>query len=177
MLTDAYGNPLSTSSSDAAAAYVRGIRRVLETRNGAEAELTEAIKIDQELAVGLVALAGVVAVRDPARAAALRARAGDITGHSRREQQHVRVIAGLAMRRPGIADEAAAHLEEFPCDALVLEHVLRHLFFFGGPGRGALALSLVEACQAAYPADDWYVPARHAFFLQELGRYDEAEPL
>ncbi len=175
MHVDNYGYPLSTHSAGATTAYLRGIRRMLETQLGARHDFMEAIRLDSELAVAYVAMAGVAT--SPSEAAALRGRAVDLTPHTTlREKRHVEVIAGLATRNAGIVDTAIAHLAEFPRDALVLEHTLRYLFFFGGPGREASALKLVASCAGNYPADDWYIPARHAFFLQELRRYSDAEP-
>jgi hypothetical protein len=176
MHADRYGYALSTHSASATAAYCRGIRAILETRLGAQQELMEAIRLDPELAIAYVAMANLAA--SPSEAAALRSRGLELAAStSRREQRHVQVIAGLATRRPGILEDATAYLDEFPRDALVLEHTLRYMFFFGGAGRESAALKLVAACAPAYPQDDWFAPARHAFFLQELRQYIPAERL
>jgi hypothetical protein len=152
------------------------VRRMLESGSGAEAELDAAVRIDPELVLAYAAL--VFASRDAARTARLRSRAEELAPRTTtREQRHIGLMIGLATRRHRVMEEATEYLQEFPRDALVLEHTLRHMFFFGGPGRAARALALVASCGRAYPADDWYFPARHAFYLQELHQLDEAEPL
>ena len=168
-----------TASAEAAAAYVRGVELALETRAGCEELFDEAAQLDDGFALPRVQLAQICAARgDRAGSTAFREQACELAERAtRRERQHVSILLDIAARRADLAARAKAHLAEFPRDAIVLEQSLRHLFFFGGAGRGIAALELLACCRDAYSTEDWFFPARHAFYLQELGRYDEAEPL
>src|SRR4051794_3461846 len=103
MKRDQYNLPLTTDSEIAAVAYREGIDCILSAWIGADEALDRAIAADPDFAVAYIARARVHALyaqATEARAAALRAREL-VTRATKRERQHVEVLAAAVEGRPG----------------------------------------------------------------------------
>jgi hypothetical protein len=119
-------NIITTNSADAATFYAEGVALLIRSSPDAQSSLRTAVAADGHLSVALAALAvdaqshGFDYECDQVIARALVA----AHGTTRRERQHVEIVA-LVVR--GDLDRAhalrAAHLAEFPNDALIV-HLL-----------------------------------------------------
>ncbi|MGI8926519.1 MAG: tetratricopeptide repeat protein [Tepidiformaceae bacterium] len=180
--TDRYGLPLSTSSPAAAAAYVEAIDLTLSANVGADERLAAAIEADEGFALAHAGLARAQQYRGripEARASAARAREL-AAGATRREQQHVEVIAtavdGNSSRALALACE---HLRDFPRDAFVLSQAngpFGLIGFGGGPDWRQEMFALLDPLAPAY-GDDWWFLSAHAFAHNELYHFQEARRL
>ena len=174
-MDDRYGLPLTTTSPAAAAAYVDGVDLLLSANAGSADRFAAAIAADQGFALAHAARARVHQLRaEVADAKAVVAQARALaSGATRREQQHVEVIA-LAIEAPGPAAYAAARaqLEEFPRDALVLSlvtGVFSLLGVLGRPDRNEVLFALTDGLTRHY-GDDWWFLGMHAFACTEAGQ-------
>lgn len=173
---DRYGLPLSTTSANAATEYVDGLDLVLSGGLGAEACFGRSLEQDEGFALAHAALATVeLRMRRPDNARARIEQAKAVAGGTtRREQQHIAIIAESNFGDPMHAlDLALEHLDEFPNDAYILQHytVLR----LGGGCREikAAILDTIERLVTVY-GDDWYYTGTRSFYLHELNRFDES---
>lgn len=179
VLQDRYGNALSTQSAAAAERYSEGIDRALGALGGPLESLEAAGAADPGFALPQVARARLLQFQGQAAAAregAARARAL-VQGASRREQQHVEVIAtaieGDAARALRLVREHAA---EFPRDAFVLEQangVYGLIGFSGRQDRNAELLAILEGVADAY-GDDWWFLSALSFAQVEAGQVEAA---
>lgn len=180
MLTDRYGNGLSTPSQAARDAYNDALDRFLAADVGVTAAFQSAIDADEGFALPYLGLArdhqmnGRMAdVAEPlAKARAL------VISASERERSQVHVI-GLLLE--GKAAEARAavreHLATYPRDAMVAQTCMGTfglIGFSGEPGREAEQLAFTTSL-APHFGDDWWFLAQHGFAQLEVGRLDEAE--
>lgn len=173
---DRYNLPLSTHSSTAVDEYVQGVDLVLSGNVGGEALLEQAIQSDQGFALAHSALAAVDlrwrhfdSARDHADAARKL-----VAGASRREQQHVAVIAAMV---DGQGAQALAlsreHLDDFPSDAYILQ---QYIGLRRGPGCREMSAAILDTIEALEPAygDDWFYAGTRSFQLHELNRFEES---
>ena len=122
-------NTITTDSAEAAANYAMGVELLIRSSPDVRTKLRAALEADSHLAVALAAIAVDARSRgwthecDQAIARALTA----AHGTTRRERQHVEIVALVLA---GDVERAralrAAHLEEFPNDALIA-HLLTSL--------------------------------------------------
>ncbi|WP_165435328.1 tetratricopeptide repeat protein [Bradyrhizobium sp. Leo121] len=163
MNRDRYDLPLTTASDRAAALYRDGIDCILAAWHGADAAFEAAIAEDPDFALAHVARARVhqinmegAAARDKAAKARQLAAAA-----SRREQQHVEIVASVVESQTRHALQVAEqHLTEFPRDALILSLLLGAfgLYAFSGrPDHDAARLSICERYAADYGEDWWFL--------------------
>ncbi len=163
MNRDRYDLPLTTASDRAAALYRDGIDCILAAWHGADAAFDAAIAEDPDFALAHVARARVHQINMEGAAArdkATRARQLAATA-SRREQQHVEIVALVveSQTRPAL-QAAEQHLTEFPRDALILSLLLGAfgLYAFSGrPDHDAARLSICERYAADYGEDWWFL--------------------
>lgn len=176
---DRYGLSLSTSSAEAAERYVDGIDRVFSASVDAEASLLGAIAADEGFALAHAALAPRLQLQgkvEAAKAAAARARelAGGVT---RREQQHVEVIATAIGGNPSRALELAReHLAEFPRDGVILQQAASFISSSGRQDRREERLALHDGLASAY-GDDWWFLSAHGFAYHELDLFEQSRRL
>lgn len=180
MLTDAYGNTLSTRSEAARDAYDLGVRRFLGAEPGVAAAFNEAIDADDGFALAHVGIAREMQLRGrPDQTKASLDRARELAGGlSRREHSHINA-SGLLLEGKSAAARAAvyAHVEEWPADVMVAQtctSVFGLIGFSGLPGREAEQLAYIMRLQAHY-GDNWWFRAQLAFAQVELGQLSEAE--
>jgi Tfp pilus assembly protein PilF len=179
MLTDRYGQPVSTSSKTAHDAYLAGCDAVLSAWHGDAAHLARAVEADPGFALAHAALARarfLMADVPGARESAARARALAAAA-TPREQSHVDALC-LAIEGKPVESLAAtrAHLAEHPRDAMVAAPatgVFGLIGFSGRQGREPEQVAFLEALRP-HLADDWWFQAVYAFALEEVGRLDEA---
>src|SRR5690349_13763029 len=128
-IRDGYGLTL-TAGADAAAAYNRGIDRVLRMRSGAVDSVAMAVTLDPTFALGHAALAlfghelcAQVDIESRLRDAQLHARRS-----TERERSHVHAIV---QHIGGDSTHLVDHLERYPRDALLLSTAVPTIAFAG----------------------------------------------
>jgi Tfp pilus assembly protein PilF len=167
MNRDRYGQSLTTASDSAAAFYRDGIDLLLMAWYGASVAFDKAIAEDPTFALAHAARARIHQINmegADARAKAALARQLAATA-SRRERQHVDIIAALAEGQPKLAlSGAEQHLDEFPRDALVLSLLLGAFGLYAFSGRADHDAARLAICErhAAHYGEDWW-------FLTHLG--------
>jgi hypothetical protein len=126
--TDHRGLTITTDSAEAAAHYREGLQLLVGSSPEALPALRAAVAADPGLGVALAALILCVSAsgdRDDALMGALGRALDGSTRATRRERQHIEIIAGVVR---GDSERARAlaqdHLVEFPDDVLI-EYVLR----------------------------------------------------
>jgi len=176
MLTDRYGNGLTTTSSEARDAYVAAVDLLLSANPGAEQQFRRAIAADPGLAVAHAGLGRALQIE--ARAADARAAmapAVALTADlSARERGHVETLGLLINGRSAEALAAARqHLDDYPRDAMVLApctSVFGLIGFSGRAGREQELLALMDSLATAYGEEDWWFLCMHAFAQVECGQ-------
>lgn len=173
---DRYGLPLSTISSAAADQYVKGLDLLLSGGLGAERCFEQAVELDEGFALAHAALA-TVDLRsrrvDIARERIERAKTC-ASGTTRRERQHVEIIAEANLGSPGRGlERALEHLDDFPNDAYILQH---YTFLRLGGGCREIKDVILDTVERLAPAygDDWFYTGTRSFYLHELNRFDES---
>lgn len=177
--TDRYGNALGTSSPAAARHYNDGMDRYLSGGAGHEAAMEAAATADEGFALAHVALARFNQFRGRMREATAGARRARelAAGITRREQQHIEVIAtaieGQPMRALALVKE---HVQDYPTDAFVTAQasgVYGLIGFGGSTGRNEEQLDLLAPLAPAY-GDDWWYLTTLAFAENECFLHDRA---
>jgi hypothetical protein len=178
---DPRGNPVSTDSAAALAASERALWRMMSFYGTPLADLDAAIAADPAWPLPRLMKAGfLLGLTEPSLVAEatslLDAAAAATDLGNERERRHLAALQRLAAGDwAGAADAWGEILHEHPRDALALQWA--HLFDFHR-GDARLLHGRVDAVLASWRADDAlhpYVLALHAFGLEELGRYAEAE--
>jgi hypothetical protein len=181
-LVDGRGLALSATVPEAVASAERGLWRMMSFEDTPIADLDRAIALDPAWSLPHAMKAGfllgltepaLVAEADAPLAAAARLAAAHGTD---RERAHVAAVAALrAGDWQGAADRWAALSSDQPRDALALQW--GHLFDFHRGDAVSLAARIARALPGWTAGDPWrpYIQAMHAFGLEELGRYAEAE--
>jgi tetratricopeptide (TPR) repeat protein len=173
MHTDAWGLPVTTSSTRALERYDRGIRGLLGWEACAFDELEQARREDPGLALAHAGSAVCLFLEErfaDARAAAEAARQA-VSGQSARERSHVEAMALLVAGKPPDAERAMReHLATYPRDLAVLQ---RLYFIWFWQGRFPEMLDFVTAIAPHYDGAPFF-GGLHAFALEQANRCDEA---
>jgi tetratricopeptide (TPR) repeat protein len=163
MNRDRYDLPLTTVSDGAAASYREGVDRILSAWCGAGDAFDSAISEDPSFALAHIARARVHQLNmesAEARTRAAQARQLAVTA-SRRERQHVEIMAAAIEGQPKIALAGAEqHLDEFPRDALVFSLLLGAFGLYAFSGRAdhdAARLAICERNAKHYGEDWWFL--------------------
>lgn len=183
MEEDRYGLPLSTTSTQAAAAYRDGVDLLLAFWPGATAAFERAIMLDPDFALAHAARARIHAIyqqREPALQTIARARELVAKHGTAREQGHV---ATLALAIEGRAADALtatlSHLASWPRDAMVMALPLGAfglLAFSGRADHDAARRDLCDSFAAAY-GEDWWFLSNHGWALTEAGAVTEGRAI
>lgn len=180
MLSDRYGNGLTTASGAARDAYVAAVDLLLSANPGAEQAFERAIAFDPGLAVAHAGLARALQIQArPQAAKAAIARGLELApGLSARERGHLEAF-GLLIEGKAVEALAAArqHLDDYPCDAMVLApltSVFGLIGFSGRAGREGELLALMDSLAMAYGEEDWWFLCMHAFAQVECGQIEKA---
>ena|SRR5947209_607126 len=115
-------NIITTASAAAAVLYARGVECLIRSSPDAGDNLRAAVRLDSHLAVAFAALAVAAASHelDSERDASIACALAEVHGTTRRERQHVEIVALVLsgdISRAGAL--RAAHLAEFPLDSLI----------------------------------------------------------
>lgn len=182
MLTDRYGNALSTGSTVARDAYVEGCDLLLGGNAGPERAFARAVEADAGFVLGHVGLARSLQLRGdaaPARAAMDAALALG-AGLPAREASHLAFYElVLAGRGADAVTAAKRHLADWPRDAMVLSpctSVFGLIGFSGRAGREREQVELLDGLAGHYGGEDWWFNTQHAFALLETGQLAAARP-
>jgi tetratricopeptide (TPR) repeat protein len=163
MQRDRYDLPLTTVSDRAAAFYRDGVDRILSAWYGADDAFDKAIIEDRSFALATIARARVHQLNmETAEARAKAAHARELaTTATRRERQHVEILAAAVEGQPKVAlTGAEQHLEEFPRDALVFSLLLGAFGLYAFSGRAdhdAARLAICERHARHYGEDWWFL--------------------
>ncbi len=179
-IRDRYDLPLTTESPKAADSYVEGIDRFLAQIYGPEEALSEALEVDDGLAVAHAAAALLQMYRMEMEQAKRTAAHAErlAAGATKRERQQVKAIGlmidGESRRALALIRE---HLEEFPRDMLMVR-LANRLLVLGCSGAGIPnfpdeLLGMLHTLKPDY-GEDWAFLSQYAFAHHETGRYAEA---
>jgi tetratricopeptide (TPR) repeat protein len=181
-LSDAYGNAISTASSEARDAYDRGVFLFLGANHGAGLAFADALAADPGFALAHAALgrARMMEGRMPEAKAAL-ARAQTLApAATPREQAHVAALSLVLSGQVAAARAAVrAHVRAYPRDAMVAQlctNIFGLIGFSGEVGREAELLAFTEALLPEYGAD-WWMMSMHALSLCETGQIAASQAL
>jgi tetratricopeptide (TPR) repeat protein len=173
--------PVTTPSSDALAAYVDGVDRLLSANAGAEACFDRAIAADPGLALAHIGRARSLQLQGraaDARQAAATARAR-LARATPREHTHVEALALAVEGQATRALEAIReHLAAHPRDAIVLSPatgVYGLIGFSGRQDRNEALVALLEPLAPAY-GDDWWFASAYGFALTEAHGWRAGAP-
>lgn len=180
MLTDQYGNGLTTTSQAARDAYVTGLELLLAGQAGVTAAFERATQEDAGFALGWAGLARAKQYEDaiPAARAAIARAVGLSGGATAREASHINVFHLLLSGQvPEAYAAVRAHAEEWPRDAMVAQtstSVFGLIGFSGVAGREAETLAFVAGLLPHY-GEDWWMISQYAFALCETGNLAKAD--
>src|SRR5215510_1893463 len=176
MLSDRYGNRLSSASAAACDAYVTAVDLLLSANAGAEEAFERAIAVDPGLALAHAGLARALQIKaQPQAAKAAIARGLELApGLSARERGQLEAFDLLIQGKAAEALAAARqHLDDYPRDAMVLApctSVFGLIGFSGRAGREQELLALMDSLATAYGEEDWWFLCMHAFAQVECGQ-------
>jgi tetratricopeptide (TPR) repeat protein len=181
MLTDKYDQPLSTASSAARDAYVKGCLAKLTAQPAAIATFNRAIAADPGFALAHAARAHALLERGDASAArdAMATAASLTAGLSAREASHVAYFGLLvAGDSEGALATLPAHLDAWPRDVVVLATTAFTNGLIGSSGRAGQKRQLLALLDKLAPhyGDDWWFGAHHGMALSENGERAAAGP-
>ena len=180
-LHDAQGNAVSAASQGAVDAVDKALWRMMSFYGTPLDDLDAAIATDPAWLLPRAMKAGfLLSLTEPSLLDEARSLLGGIeallTGANDRERAHAAALRSLVAGEWSAACEAwQSLLEAHPRDALAMQWL--HLFdFYRGDAAGlhrhvADALPAWQASDPLHP----YLLGLHAFGLEEIGRYDEAE--
>ena len=178
MLQDRYGNGLSTGSTAARDAYVRGVDGLMAANPDMDEAFETATKADDSFALAHMSLArakqllgrGHEAKAPLARAKELAATA------SPREQSQIAIFEKIFAGQAATAVEAISeHLKSWPRDAMAMApatSVFGLIGFSGKVGREKEQLAFIAPFEKHY-GDDWWYRTQLAFAQIELQQHDE----
>ena len=177
MFEDQYGYALTTSSAEAAEAFVRATDALAEGAPGAWDDMAAVAALDPDFALGqLLAYAAVAMAGDPRGNPEALARARDVAaGATEREQSLVAIAAGPLDPGSDPIGRAEAHVRRWPRDFIGFVLLSRATAFVGAPPEQVCAIYLEAA--SAWPADEWALTGQLGFMLSEIGRAEEARSL
>src|SRR5579871_4351867 len=182
MMTDHYDLAVTTSSTAARDAYLRGAAAKITALPGAVEAFDDAIAADPNFALPHAARAHALLERGDAPAAraaiaAAQARASNLTD---REASHIAFFANLVAGDTETAIAALpVHLDAWPRDVLVLATTAFTNGLIGSSGRAGqkrMLLALLDKLAPHYGTDDWWFAAHHGMALSENGQHAAARP-
>ncbi len=175
MLTDFYGNHLTTSTGLARDGYDIGVRAFLSANYGAHEAFSQAIEADPRFALAYLGLArAFMSSGQVADAKAALGKAKNLLDRlTSREKSHFLCCELFLL---GEAKKARAavhnHLLEWPRDAMVAQmstSVFGLIGFSGEVGREADLLEYTKKLLPHY-GEDWWMMSMHAISLCETGQ-------
>ena len=175
MLTDFYGNHLTTSTGLARDSYDIGLRAFLSANYGAEEAFSQAIEADPNFALGYMAL--VRAFMSSGKLANAKAALSNaknlLDGLTSREKSHFlccELILSGEVKKARVAVQK--HVSEWPRDAMIAQMSTSVFGLIGFSGEVGRENDLLEYTAKLLPhyGDDWWMMSMHAISLCETGQ-------
>ena len=182
MLTDYYGNPLSTGTGLARDNYDIGLRAFLSANYGAEEAFSQAVEADPNFALAYLGLARSFMSSGQLKEAkiALKNAKNVLDGVTEREKSHFLccelVLSGASAKAKASVDK---HVSEWPRDAMIAQMNTSVFGLIGFSGQAGREIDLLEYTQKLLPhyTDDWWMISMHAISLCETGQTLESMQL
>ena len=182
MLTDFYGNNLTTSTGLARDSYDIGLRAFLSANYGAQEAFSQSIEADPNFALAYLGLARAFmgSGHAPEAKAALGKAKNLLDGVTDREKSHFLCCELILL---GEAKKARAavhnHVLEWPRDAMVAQMNTSVFGLIGFSGEVSREVDLLEYTERLLPhyGDDWWMISMHAISLCETGQTLESMQL
>ena len=178
MLQDRYGNDLSTTSTAARDAYLRGVESLMAATPGMDTAFQAAVTADEGFALAHISLARAKQLLGRGHEAkAPLARARELAAATTpREQSQIAMFEKILTGQGAAALEAIhEHLKSWPRDAMTLApatSVFGLIGFSGKVGREVDQLAILTPLEKHY-GDDWWYRTQLAFAQIELRMFDE----
>ena len=172
---DRYGLTLSTTSSEAAAAYREGVDLMQAAWTGAAEAFEQAIAADPDFALAHISRARIHTFYqqgDVARKKAALARELVAKNGSARERGHVETLAlAIEGQLPTALASALQHIEAHPRDAIVMSLPMGAFGLFAFSGMADHDHARVDLCgrYAQHYGEDWWYVTNHGWALTENG--------
>ncbi len=181
MLTDRYGNTLTTQSETARDAYVEAVDRFLASDIGAGEKFAEAIAADEHFVLASLGAARhyqLSSNTDAVQAVLAKAReSAELQKLTTRETSQLEMLGTLIAGDSKTAYlQARKHLLDYPRDAMVAQTclgVFSLIGFSGLAGREAQHLAIAETLAPHY-GDDWWFLGALSFAQTECGQLGQA---
>lgn len=180
MLSDRYGNPLTTTSAAARDAYVEGCDLLLAQWPGAAAAFQRALAADPEFPLAHAARAR--ALQAGGDAAGARAAIAAAQAHAdlpERDMSHIAVFHAMLNAPAGALALVRAHVARWPADAIIAAtatNISGLIGMSGQPDREQDQLDFLAALAPHY-GGDWWFNGHYGMALSELGHHQAARPL
>ena len=182
MLTDYYGNALSTSTGLARDNYDIGLRAFLSANYGAEEAFSQAVEADPNFALAYLGLARSFMTSGQLNEAkiALKKAKNVLDGVTEREKSHFLccefILLGASAKAKASVDK---HVSEWPRDAMIAQMNTSVFGLIGFSGKAGREIDLLEYTQKLLPhyTDDWWMISMHAISLCETGQTLESMQL
>ena len=182
MLTDYYGNALSTSTGLARDNYDIGLRAFLSANYGAEEAFSQAVEADPNFALAYLGLARSFMTSGQLNEAkiALKKAKNVLSGSTEREKSHFLccelILSGASVKARAAVDK---HVSEWPRDAMIAQMNTSVFGLIGFSGQAGREIDLLEYTQKLLPhyTDDWWMTSMHAISLCETGQTLESMQL
>ena len=175
MLTDFYGNHLTTSTGLARDNYDIGLRAFLSANYGAQEAFSQAVEADPNFSLAYLGLARsfMNSGRIEEAKKALGKAKNALKGTTEQEKSHFLCCELFLLGQSQKARAAVyKHVSEWPRDAMIAQmntSVFGLIGFSGKSGREADLLEFTETLLPHY-GDDWWMMSMHAISLCETGQ-------
>ena len=182
MLTDFYGNHLTTTTGLARDSYDIGMRAFLSANYGAQEAFSQAIEADPNFALAYLGLAR--AFMSSGQVAEAKAALGNaknlLEGVTDREKSHFlccEFILSAEAKKARIAVQN--HVSEWPRDAMIAQMSTSVFGLIGFSGEAGRENALLEYTAKLLPhyGEDWWMMSMHAISLCETGQTQKSMQL
>jgi len=175
MLTDFYGNHLTTSTGLARDSYDIGMRAFLSANYGAQEAFSQAVEADPNFALAYLGLArAFISSGQVAEAKAALGKAKNLLeGLTDREKSHFLCCELVLLGEAKKARMAVyKHVSEWPRDAMVAQMNTSVFGLIGFSGEMGRETDLLEYTAKLLPhyGEDWWMMSMHAISLCETGQ-------
>ncbi len=182
MLTDFYGNNLTTNTGLARDSYDIGLRAFLSANYGAQEAFSQAIEADPNFTLAYLGLARAFMSSgqvDEAKATLGKAK-NLLRGLTSREKSHFLCCELVLLGETKKARAAVqTHVSEWPRDAMVAQMSTSVFGLIGFSGKAGRENDLLEYTAKLLPhyGEDWWMMSMHAISLCETGQTLESMQL